>query len=231
MEAADSADTDIYASSVYIFCKDHHANLMLLVCLRGVPGRNFGRIFTQGGGIDYRESPQEAAAREAFEEAGVVVEPMELQPIFQSNGVAHYYVVLKKPPKVIGPKPSCRWEVITTNEIAKIFGVEMILDDKNLCTGLAWVPAMSVYEYIKDERYIVADVIRYLYRMGVIDGSRYLQSKSSDSIHSGNVPEDRSSEDRFSIQQVSSAMQSAHTIGIAPQRGHYLTSEMDIESS
>jgi 8-oxo-dGTP pyrophosphatase MutT (NUDIX family) len=47
----------------------------VLLGIRGVPGRFYGHVFSQGGSIDEGESALDAAIREAKEEAGLELSP------------------------------------------------------------------------------------------------------------------------------------------------------------
>lgn len=94
----------------------------VLVCRRGVGGRDYGKIFSCGGAVDQGESPAEAAIRETHEEAGVILSTDELQ-YFDTFTDRHnrnrinYYVHMDYAPIVRGPERQCAWEMLKVQEI------------------------------------------------------------------------------------------------------------------
>jgi ADP-ribose pyrophosphatase YjhB (NUDIX family) len=92
--------------------------LFVIVCRRGVNDRNYGQIFSCGGEIDWNETPEVAACREAFEESGIDVPPDQIQYFQTSNKrMAHFYVILDQCPEIAGAEPRHAWEILTEPNI------------------------------------------------------------------------------------------------------------------
>ena len=106
----------------------------VLVCRRGVPDVDYGKIYSAGGSIDSSETAPGAAVRELHEESGVVVDVSSLKQIFPySNSKVMHYIVNIDPSIIItGPSLQHRWEVLTSE--TQICGVPVIPG-----TGWTWV--------------------------------------------------------------------------------------------
>jgi 8-oxo-dGTP pyrophosphatase MutT (NUDIX family) len=131
-----------------------NGDIFILICLRGVKGKDYERIYTQGGGIDYEETAEQAAVREAFEESGLTIEENQLRVLSQTPPFADFYVIFDNFfPEVAGPLEECRWEVITNDKLGEMFNVPMIKDSKDRNTGLAWVNLSVVFDRVKDMDY------------------------------------------------------------------------------
>ena len=103
--------------SVNIFWKNN-----VLVCLRGKMDRNYKKVYAVGGKVEAGETPEEAAVRETFEEAGVVIQESDLR-VFENDikiGMIHYTVVFNEMPLVRGPKEDCKDEIYDTWNIAGV---------------------------------------------------------------------------------------------------------------
>jgi len=84
----------------------------LLCHTRNVPGASFGALCTPGGSIDNGEAASTAAAREAMEEAGILLDPRKLKAFYVSNsGIVAFYVVVPWGTPVKGPDARHAWEV------------------------------------------------------------------------------------------------------------------------
>jgi len=136
---------------------------MLLVCQRGVKDRNYGKVYTMGGSIDRNERPEVAAAREAAEESGVVLDPRTLTLFQQKEGCAHHYAVLSSYPRVPGPSSRHEFEVIFHSRFfTETFGVPCV-------NGWAWVDAQQLLTYLEGQgdEYVVLRTLRALHQGGV----------------------------------------------------------------
>jgi 8-oxo-dGTP pyrophosphatase MutT (NUDIX family) len=113
----------------------------LLVCLRGVRDKNYGKIFSQGGQIDYGETPEQAAVRELKEEAGVTISTKDLKFLSDFKGISmrNYVVLSDRFLDVEGPRGDFRFEVIMDDTICKMVKCSMLLDRRKQKTGMAWV--------------------------------------------------------------------------------------------
>jgi len=93
----------------------------VLVCIRNVYGPNYGKIFTQGGGVDPGETPEKAACRELYEEAGGIISPSNIKFISKtSHNNTEYYnfvSVVDNNFHANGPIPSCAWEIKNCSDI------------------------------------------------------------------------------------------------------------------
>jgi len=104
--------------SVTIFYQDK-----VLVCRRGVRGNDYGKIYSCGGGIDHDELPVEAAIRETLEEAGVKLTIDDLTFFGTYHKKRNDYFVHfqnETPPEVMGPIPSCAWEMLDVKDILNV---------------------------------------------------------------------------------------------------------------
>jgi 8-oxo-dGTP pyrophosphatase MutT (NUDIX family) len=165
-EESTSSENPIYSTLTSI--TNVNGTKYVLVCLRGVGGRDYGKIYTQGGSIDLGETPEEAAIREAYEESGLTVSLDELRLTCLTEKFAHYHVIFNDFPVVLGPESHHRWEVIQTNDLERRFGVPMIYDCNKRCTGLTWVEADRLYEEIKDMDYNVSKLFKIMKKLNII---------------------------------------------------------------
>jgi hypothetical protein len=88
----------------------------VLVCLRGVCGKSYGKIYSIGGSIESNETPEDSAIRETFEESGINIKESDLQLVntmYTKNKVYYNYVVFyDKMPTIKGPQKDFEGEVI-----------------------------------------------------------------------------------------------------------------------
>lgn len=112
----------------------------ILCCLRGVKGNDYGKIYSQGGEVDYGETFEQAAVRECFEECGVVINLNQLMRYSDKKTnnlhIVNFYVVVtdKSLFPVGGASPKHAWEL---KNCSNILGVPT---NKNL----AWVPLSRI---------------------------------------------------------------------------------------
>jgi 8-oxo-dGTP pyrophosphatase MutT (NUDIX family) len=94
--------------------------LLVVVCRRGVGGQDYGQIYSCGGAIDRKETPEEAACREGWEESGIRVDPNQLQRFYPRTSdpkMAHFYVLLDDRPDIHGATDRHAWEVLYERSI------------------------------------------------------------------------------------------------------------------
>ena len=114
----------------------------VLVCRRGVEGRGHNCVFSQGGRVDKGESFEDAACREMWEEAGVLISASNLirvSTFVQGQKAFINYIVLVDSEEscvVHGPPPKHAWEVV---DVTHILGSAVLLAPDGHRTGLAWV--------------------------------------------------------------------------------------------
>jgi 8-oxo-dGTP pyrophosphatase MutT (NUDIX family) len=65
-------------------------------------GRNENKIFSLGGSIESYETPEEAAAREAFEESGIKIDPKKIKLLNCVNNFYNYYTIFDYEPSIKG---------------------------------------------------------------------------------------------------------------------------------
>jgi ADP-ribose pyrophosphatase YjhB (NUDIX family) len=116
----------------------------VLVSRRGQKD-NHGTIISQGGRVESYESFEEAAVREAKEEAGIDINIEDLKLVYEKiidrTRYNNYYVVYNRIPTVNGPQSDHQFELQDVNEILP--GIPTILvAGKN--TRLAWVPINTI---------------------------------------------------------------------------------------
>ena len=104
---------------------------------------NRGTIISQGGRVESFESFEEAAVREAKEEAGIDINIGDLKLVYEKviNGQKfnnYYVLVTNLRPLVNGPEPQHEFELQEVNEILPRIPTLQNADGKNL--RLAWVP-------------------------------------------------------------------------------------------
>lgn len=112
----------------------------VLVSRRGQQDKLNGKLISQGGRVESYESFEEAAVREAKEEAGIDINIEDLKLVYEKviDGTRYnnYYVVYDNRPIVNGPHSDHQFELKDVNEILP--GIPTILvAGKN--TRLAWV--------------------------------------------------------------------------------------------
>jgi 8-oxo-dGTP pyrophosphatase MutT (NUDIX family) len=131
-------------STVTVIFNNNVGNKEVLVSRRGQQDKLNGTLISQGGRVESYESFEEAAVREAKEEAGIDINIEDLKLVYEKvigeTRYNNYYVVYDNRPIVNGPQPEHQFEL---QDIDNILGVPtMLLDGKN--TRLAWVPLNTI---------------------------------------------------------------------------------------
>ena len=119
----------------------------ILLCLRGKHDKYYKKIYSIGGKIEVGETPEQAAVRESFEEAGIVIQESDLQ-IFKADteiGMIHYTVVFDKP-FLIGPQDDFKDEIYDTLTIAG----EPTIIVNSINTRWAFVNVHKLKKFLKD---------------------------------------------------------------------------------
>lgn len=114
-----------------------------LMCYRGVPGKYYGKLISQGGSIDHGGNCDAAARRELKEEAGVILETdnidgnkLKLIELYSTASLLNYYCITPNSISVKGPSRYHEWEVIQDGSLIsdslKLFMcILMITERKN----------------------------------------------------------------------------------------------------
>ena len=107
---------------------------------------NRGTIISQGGRVESFESFEEAAVREAKEEAGITINIGDLKLVYEKviNGqkFKNYYVLVNNRPIVNGPEPQHEFELQDVIEILP--GIPTLHNDTGKNLRLAWVPIIRI---------------------------------------------------------------------------------------
>lgn len=116
---------------------------------------NRGTIISQGGRVESFESFEEAAVREAKEEAGIDINIDDLKLVYEKviNGQKfnnYYVLVTNRRPLVNGPEPQHESELQEVNEILPGIPTLQNADGKNL--RLAWVPINTILPTVRPAR-------------------------------------------------------------------------------
>ena len=134
-----------------------------LMCLRGVPGKHYGMLISQGGSIDIGESLEDAAKRELYEESGVKLEgvqfnnePVVLKHLMTSGPLVNYYCIVPYDILVRGPSKRHAWEVIQDDSLKQLVPDAVLIHEENSTefgtetansyTGLAWIKLPKLLE-------------------------------------------------------------------------------------
>ena len=136
----------------------------VLICVRGKHDRNYKKIYSIGGKIETGETPSEAAIRETFEEAGVVIQQSDLQvfEIDKKIGIVHYTVSFDCKPIVLGPQEDFKDEIYDTSIIV---GVPTIIFN-GVNTRWSFVNVHSLNEFLKnrENRSFATKILHNIYR-------------------------------------------------------------------
>jgi endonuclease/exonuclease/phosphatase family metal-dependent hydrolase/8-oxo-dGTP pyrophosphatase MutT (NUDIX family) len=94
----------------------------VLVCLRGVAGNDYRKIFSTGGTIDKHraELPRTCAVRECLEESGISVQPSHLSYFNDHYSRRNYAVFLDRLPAAFGPDRCHEDESVRTQSICGV---------------------------------------------------------------------------------------------------------------
>lgn len=161
-------ESDVSVTTTYVCYRKNDGTLDFLVCRRGVGDNNYGKIYTQGGGVDskggVRETVRESAIRELLEEAGLNARDIRKEDVYKSGVISadrmksgkyivHFYVILNKKIDFKGPTKNA-WEIIDDTFFQENYGIT------DVRKGVCWLPS----RHLTGENNFVTGSMRKLFR-------------------------------------------------------------------